>query len=227
MKGVEFFAGSALFSQTARERGHEMYAIDHNPAPGINLVIDIEEMTEKHVPFIPDFAWLSPPCTTYSLAAISKHRDSNSYRPKSDFAWKCDRMIMNCLKILAYWKKKNPNFIFYIENPRATLRKMPFMWELPRKTVWYCQYGDSSAKPTDIWSNNIADMFNPHGWESRPECFNNNTLCHHESAPRGSATGTQGKKDNYERSILPLQLCVEILEATERRYSNYELQSIR
>jgi len=37
--------------------------------------------------------------------------------------------------------------------------------------------------------------------------------CHHEKAPRGSKTGTQGLKGNYERSIVPYELCKEILES--------------
>ena len=79
------------------------------------------------------------------------------------------------------------------------LRKMPFMQGLPRVTIWYCQYGDDRAKPTDIWSNHIYDpMFNPNGWKPRPECWNGREDCH-ESAPRGSKTGTQGKKDNYDK----------------------------
>lgn len=78
-------------------------------------------------------------------------------------------------------------------------------------TCWYCRYSDSRAKPTDIWSNNIYSLFNPDGWVPRPECFNGNTKCHHESAPRGSKTGTQGKKGSYERSRIPDELCIEIL----------------
>ena len=35
----------------------------------------------------------------------------------------------------------------------------------------------------------------------------------HESAPRGSQTGTQGLKGNYLRSIVPYELCKEILES--------------
>ena len=33
----------------------------------------------------------------------------------------------------------------------------------------------------------------------------------HESAPRGSQTGTQGLKNDFERSKVPEQLCKEIL----------------
>ena len=60
-------------------------------------------------------------------------------------------------------------------------------------------------KPTDIWSNH-------QDWIPREMCFNGNRDCHHQPAPRGSQTGTQGLKGNYLRSIVPQQLCREILE---------------
>lgn len=84
---------------------------------------------------------------------------------------------------------------------------------MPRTTVWYCTYGDKRAKPTDIWSNNIFSLFNVNGWRPRPECFNGNQNCHHEFAPRGSQTGTQGLKGNYDRSKIPNELCFEILKS--------------
>ena len=44
-------------------------------------------------------------------------------------------------------------------------------------------------------------------------CFNNNIKCHHEPSPRGSKAGTQGLKNNYERSKIPPQLCKEIIQS--------------
>ena len=95
------------------------------------------------------------------------------------------------------------------------MRKMDVMKGIPRATVWYCTYGDKAAKPTDIFSNNIWNpLFNHEGWKPRPECWNGNINCHHEAAPRGSKTGTQGKKGNYERSKIPTELCMEIITRT-------------
>jgi len=67
---------------------------------------------------------------------------------------------------------------------------------------------------TDIWTNNLRSLLNPMGWQPRQECFNGNKNCHYESAPRGSKTGTQGIKGNYERSKIPYELCKEILNST-------------
>ena len=85
-----------------------------------------------------------------------------------------------------------------------------------RTTVWYCQYGDKRAKPTDIWTNNLYSIFNTEGWNPRPECWNGRKNCHEES-PRGSKTGTQGMKGNYERSKIPKELCEEIINKTNEK----------
>ena len=93
------------------------------------------------------------------------------------------------------------------------LRTMPFMQGLDRATVWYCRYGDRAAKPTDIWTNNLQNLFNRDGWRPRPLCWNGNRNCHHERAPRGSSTGTQGKRNAHERGRIPPELCLEVLLA--------------
>ena len=73
---------------------------------------------------------------------------------------------------------------------------------LMMQTVTYCQYGDSRMKPTDIWTNND-------NWIPREMCKNGQPC--HISAPRGSNTGTQGLRNNYERSKIPKELCREVI----------------
>jgi len=206
MKVLELFAGSRSIGKVAEELGHDVFSVDIKDFEGIDLVKDIEYLTPDDIPFIPNMIWASPPCTTYSIAAISHHRDMGT--PKTDFAAKSDRLVKNTLFLIEYY-----NCIYYIENPRGYLRKMPFMQDMERVTVWYCQYGDTRAKPTDIFSNNIYGLWNKEGWKPRPQCHNGNKDCHHESAPRGSQTGTQGLKGNYNRSKIPYELCKEILTA--------------
>ena len=217
MNVLELFAGSRSIGKVAEELGYNVFSVDIEPFKNIDLVKDIEHLKKEDIPFQPDIIWASPPCTTYSIAAIGHHRDMG--KPKTDFAAKSDRLVLNTLKLI-----KEFDCTYYIENPRGYLRKMSFMSGIPKTTVWYCRYGDSRAKPTDIWSNNIANLFNPDGWMPRPECFNNNKKCNHEAAPRLSTIkklksiginmkigGTQALKNNYERSKIPYKLCYEIL----------------
>ena len=215
MKILELFAGSRSIGKVAEERGHEVFSVDLKDFEDINLSIDIEYLRPDMIPFKPDMIWASPPCTTYSMAGIRFHRPNEKHpnRKKSEFAFKSDNLVRNTLKIINYF-----NCIYYIENPRALLRKQSFMRGIPRTTVWYCTYGAITAKPTDIFSNNIYSIFNPTGWQSRAECFNGNKNCHHESSPRGSQTGLQGIKGNYNRSKIPNELCIDIIKSTELKF---------
>lgn len=206
MKVLELFAGSRSFGKAAESLGFKVFSSDINNFENINYAVDILNFDINKVPFVPDVIWASPPCTTYSIAAISHHRPKN--KPLSDFAKKSDLIVKKTLQII---KELNPKF-WYIENPRGMLRKQDFMLGIPKTTVWYCTYGDTRAKPTDIWTNNLRSLLNPEGWQPRPECYNGNKNCHHEAAPRGSRTGTQGIKGNYNRSKIPKELCLEILK---------------
>ena len=214
MRILELHAGSRSIGKAAEKLGHEVFSVDWQPFEGINLVMDIEELKIEHLPWIPDMIWTAPDCTTYSIAAISHHR--NGVIPKSEYAIKCDAVNLNVLVLIKKCLEKNANLKWYIENPRGMMRKMAWMMGLPRATVWYCRYGDDRAKPTDIWSNNFYSLFNSNGWNPRPQCHNDNEHCHHEKAPRGSKTGTQGLKGSYERSQYPEALCMEIIKATEK-----------
>lgn len=206
IKVLELFAGSRSIGKAAEELGYEVFSSDIFPFADIDYVEDILNFDTSKIPFKPDILWASPPCTTYSVAAISKHRPKDG--PLSEFAKISDQIVHKVFEII---RELDPKF-WYIENPRGMLRKQPFMVNIPRTTVWYCQYGDQKAKPTDIWSNNLKSLYNLDGWDARPECFNGNPDCHHLRASRGDQTGVQGLgKNHYEKSRIPHQLCLEIL----------------
>ncbi len=211
MKILELFAGSCTFSLEAKKLGYETFTSDNQNLKDVDYVTDILDFDVAKIPFEPDLIWASPPCTAFSVLRIGEnwHYDNTPKTPKA-----CIGMAY-VLKTVEIIKELKPKF-WFIENPRGKLRKLNIVKNLPRTTVWYCKYGDHRAKPTDIWSNHIYNpMFNPQGWKPRPQCENGNIKCHHDKSPAGcGTTGVQGMSNNYDRSIIPNELCIDVLTHT-------------
>lgn len=182
--------------------GIETFSTDINNFIDVDYIVNLLDFDVNKVPFRPDIIWASPPCTGFSVAAISKNWVKGElFTPKSTSARLGVAIVKKTLAIIKHFEPK----YYFIENPRGKLRKAPFMNKiLIRHTVTYCQYGDKRMKPTDIWTNNT-------NWIPRPMC-KNGAPCH-VPAPRGSRTGTQGVKGNYERSKIPEGLCEEIIKS--------------
>jgi len=202
VKVLELFAGSRSIGKVAEELGYEVFSTDIEPFEKIDYVVDIFDFDVLKVPFKPDIIWASPPCTGFSVASIGHNwiKENDKYIPKSETARQGMRIVIKTIEIINYFY---PEY-YFIENPRGMLRKMQFIQNLKRHTVTYCQYGDERMKPTDIWTSSKK-------WIPRPMCKNGDPC--HISAPRGSKTGTQGRKNAYERSKIPRELCLEVLKS--------------
>lgn len=210
MKVLELFAGTRSIGKAFERKGHEVYSVEWDRSfDDIDLYEDVFELTaEKAIELCggrPDVIWASPDCTSYSVAAISRHRrkevDGN-LTPISEYAELCDATNSHVVDLIRALKPK----YWFIENPRGGMRKMWFMRNLPRYTVTYCQYGDTRMKPTDLWTNHPNPRF-------KPMCKNGDPC--HIPAPRGARTGTQGLKGARERSVIPPMLCDHIVDICE------------
>ena len=209
MKVLELFAGTRSIGKSFENKGHKVFSVEWDKQhENIDLYIDINDLTSEMVIKKfgkPDIIWASPDCTTYSIAGISHHRikeESGNLKPISEKAKFSDETIKHVLDLIRELKPK----YFFIENPRGGLRKMEFMQDINKYTVTYCQYGDNRMKPTDIFTNHSEPNF-------KPMCKNGDPC--HESAPRGSKTGTQGIKGKVDRSRIPEKLCDYIVSICE------------
>lgn len=204
MKILELFAGSRSIGKVAESKGMEVFSSDIENFKDINYVVDILKFNTDVVPFTPDAIWASPPCTFFSVASIGKHWNAD-HTPKSSNALLGVSIVQKTIDIIKHFRELNPNLIYFVENPRGKLRKLPVTDYFDfRHTVTYCQYGDKRMKPTDIWTNSTT-------WIPKSICKNGSPC--HEAAPRGSSTGTQGIKGDYDRSKIPEQLCEEIINS--------------
>ena len=200
MKTLELFCGTKSFSKVAKEFNYQTLTLDFdkkfNPDIAKNILdFNIEDLNG----YKPDIIWASPPCQKFSVASLSKNWNKHDLKPKNIETYIAMSIVSKTVQII---QKLKPKY-FYIENPRAMLRKL-FLIPYNYTTVTYCQYGFNYMKPTDIWSNN-------QNWLKVAKSCKNGMSCH-ESAPRGSKTGTQGLKNAHERGKIPPNLIKEILD---------------
>ena len=210
-KMLDLFCGTKSMAKAFERAGWEVYTVDWDEQFEPTLCCDVNTLTvEKIIDLcggVPDFVHMSPDCTSYSVAAIFHHRKQNKatgeLKAITEYAEFCDKTNAYIIDLIV--NKLKPNY-YTIENPRAGMRKMSFVKDLPRHTTTYCQWGDTRMKPTDIWTNIPNPNF---------PCCKNGDKCH-EAAPRGSQTGTQGIKGAKDRSRIPDALCDYIVELCEK-----------
>jgi len=210
---VELFSGTGTIAETFRRRGHDVLTIDADPEHEADRHLDVLDMTTLDITSefgIPEVIWASPPCQRFSVAQIGNNWTKRGYRlhPKNEESQRAIDIVKKTLHLIDCFE----GVIYFIENPRGILRKMPVMRGRPRKTITYCQYQTDvpperrQQKPTDIWTNCTP-------WRPRPAC-RKNARCH-ERAPRGSKKGVQGQCDAVERGQIPAELCEDIVTACE------------
>ena len=217
-KMLDLFCGTKSVSKAFAAAGWEVYTVDWNKDFEPTLCADIGTLSADDIIELcggkPDVVWMSPDCTSYSIAAIGRHRKKNKETdeldPVSDYAKLCDEINAHIIDVVI--NQLQPTY-WFIENPRGGMRKMKFVRDLPRYTVTYCQYEmdkpveQRRMKPTDIWTNHPEPNF-------KPPC-RNGAPCHQPS-PRGSRnTGTTGLRNARERARIPDQLCQHVAEVCE------------
>jgi len=192
---LDLFCGTKSLKNVVEEKGFEYIGLDiekkHNP----EILIDFLEWDYTEIN--PNIIWASPDCSVFSMASRSVHFNKDK-KPVSEKALLHLKIIDKLKKCINYHLERNPDLIYFIENPTAKLTW--FLKEYPRFDLHYCRYGYERMKPTTIWTNK---SFIP------LKCKRGNMDCHHEKAPRGSMTGIQGLP-KFERYKIPKEL-LEVL----------------
>ena len=220
---IDAWSGTGSASNPWRDMGFEVITIDYDESFGPDICADILDVTpEKLKGYInaklgPDrviyFFWASPSCTLFSLMNMrwKKHYDHvNDYEAVSDEAKEHNKRVEHTLHLI---KMMEPKY-WVMENPRALMRKMPYMRAFERHTVTYCSYGHPTMKPTDLFGRL------PYLWQPLNLCSNgagDRGECHHISAPRGSRTGIQGM-DSVDAAVVPELLVLSLIHASVKSH---------
>ena len=201
----DFFAGTGSSTKAFEDAGHIVIKVELDEYFEANerdiLSLTASELLSKYGQ--PDFIWASPPCTAFSVASIGHHWNIDR-TPKTEAAVFNQKLVAHTIKLI---EELQPSKGWVIENPRGMLRTLPVVDGLTRRTVTYCSYGDSRMKPTDLWGE-------VQNWTPRQPCKAGDNC--HDAAPRGSRTGTQGLKGAKTRSMVPYDLGMELLNATQK-----------
>lgn len=215
MKVLELFAGSRSVGKICDRYGWEVFSVDTEPFDKINLQKSVIDLERNDIPFIPDIIWGSPVCSAWSKTGWFHYWNTDIYRSgktfvaKKEYANTSVEMVRKTIEVFSWF----PDAYFFMENPEGLLYRHPvinnfskygLLKNYKRDLVTYCQYGDTVRKPTQIWNNCKA-------WIPKPTCSNGDTC--HISSPRCTQKGVRSKKDAFERSKVPEQLIIEILNA--------------
>lgn len=176
-------------------------------------VLEVEEL-----PSDPEVVWASPPCTKFSVAALSKHWTEEKL-PEKDEVVEHVKMAYRTLHLI---REMEPKW-WFVENPRGMLRKVyPFE---PVDFVTYCQYGFDYMKPTDLYGRHPPSL--------EYKSCKPGSACH-DAAPRG--TNHQGlqaqkvtegkKKSNFQQDTWNLGESVESRAKVPRGLSEAIIKAV-
>ena len=204
MKLLELFSGTGSVGRVARRLGWEVVSLDLKNADISTDILNWDFQTYEPNHF--DFVWASPPCTEYSIAKTTGHRNIEQ----------ANKMVLKTLEIIDYLK---PPF-FVLENPQTGyLKNQTFMHNRRYNDIDYCKYGMPYRKRTRLW-NNLEN------WTPKPlcksDCGNTVGKRHPTSAQKGSS-GKWGDDSNYKTNelyVIPEPLILEILNTISQEDSS-------
>jgi len=200
---LDLWSGTGSATAPFKDAGFEIISVDIDIKRNATFQMDILDfhtlvMDGKFDTYLVNnelelvFIWASPDCKVFSVANPAMNQNWHQSNPCSSRAFLSLARVAATLEII---EKLDVDY-WVLENPRGMLRSVPMMGLYPRRTVTYCQYGDTRMKPTDLWG------YIPVAW--KPKSCNNGDKCH-EASPIGSSTGTQNLSYS-QRIAVPYEL---------------------
>ncbi len=169
MRLLELFCGTKSIGKEFAKVGFDIVSVDMDAQFDPSICANILDLDPRDFQGF-DAVWASPPCNAFTVALIGRNW-YHDHTPKNDLARQGMAILQKTVEMI---DAINPK-MWWFENPRGKMRRMPIVQQFKRNTVTYCQYGDTRMKPTDLWTNT--------NWEPRPMCANGDSC--HEAAPRG------------------------------------------
>jgi hypothetical protein len=158
---IDLCSGLGGFSQAFLDRGWNVIRIDNDPRfkdvpntviESVREVSDYEERIRLCGFNNVNIVLASPPCQTFSVAAIYKYW--NKGIPALPETVMGIRIVMWCLDAIDALKPK----YWVLENPRGMLRHI---LGPPAVTTYLGAWGHPNLKPTDLWGNLLGMAFPP------------------------------------------------------------------
>ena len=129
MRLLELFCGTKSIGKEFKKAGFDVVSLDFDPQFNPTITADILTLPDDFFSGF-DVVWASPPCNAFSVAVIGRNW-YHDHSPKNDTARKGLAILEKTVNII---RRVNPK-MFWIENPRGKMRKMPIMQDFIRQTV--------------------------------------------------------------------------------------------
>lgn len=240
---LDLFSGTESFSRSFAEHGHDVTTVNDECVERNGGTAcpdrrgDIMEMTPgnfEHADVI-----LPPPCKKFSPASLRWYWDRNDNDElvptrddpeKAQKAVQALRLVHHTLDII---DALDPDY-WFMENPAGAMRPILEQHAVlgheaaiiirrnngiaPAGTVTWCQYWTRR----DCFERGVPVMKRTHLWGDHPDTMeyrscSNGEGCH-QSAPRGSQRGTQGKSNDDVRGAIPYGLSDAVRKSIESAY---------